>query len=217
MPARFTPFVNDQFYHIYNRGAEKKTIFQNKRDYSRFLKTFVYYHFEGPKPKFSNFYKYKLFKPNPQKKIVDIICYCLMPNHFHFLVRQLKEGGISEFVAKLTNSYTKYYNTKYDRVGALLQGQFKAVLVESDEQLLHLSRYIHLNPISSFLVKKLADYQFSSYPEYINSTKDSICSKEVIMSFFKFPAGYRKFVSDQISYAQNLELIKHKLIDEDLY
>src|SRR3989344_517839 len=116
MPTRTTPLVNEQIYHIYNRGVEKRRIFENRRTYKRFLQTINYYQYEGPKPKFSSFIKFKLFKPDPNKKIVDIIAYCLMPNHFHLLLRQVKEGGISEFIRKVSDSYTKYYNVKYDRV-----------------------------------------------------------------------------------------------------
>lgn len=213
MPARTIPLVNDQFYHIYNRGVEKRRIFENRRTYTRFLKTLNYYQLEGPKPKFSNFIKYKLFEPDPNKKIVDIICYCLMPNHFHFLIKQLREGGVSEFISKLINSYTKYYNIKFDRVGPLLQGPFKAVLIESDEQLVHISRYIHLNPISSFLVKKPEDYEWSSYNEYLDGK--GICAKEEILNFFKSVTDYKEFVNDQIDYAQRLELIKHQLLDAE--
>lgn len=137
-----------------------------------------------------------------------------MPNHFHLLLKQTSDGGISEFVGKLINSYTKFYNLKYNRVGPLFQGQFKAVLIESDEQLIHVSRYIHLNPITSFLVKDLSDYEWSSYNEYTNNHK-GICKKDEILGFFKDEASYQKFCLDQISYAQNLERIKHQLIDED--
>lgn len=135
-----------------------------------------------------------------------------MPNHFHFLIKQLKEGGITEFISKLSNSYTKYYNTKHTRVGPLLQGEFKAVLVESNEQFIHLSRYIHLNPIASLLVKNLKDFRWSSYEEYINNTH-GICAKEEILNSFKTPQDYEQFVLDQVSYAQSLERIKHHLID----
>ena len=137
-----------------------------------------------------------------------------MPNHFHFLIKQLKDGGITEFVSKLSNSYTKYYNTKYNRVGPLLQGEFKAVLIESDDQLIHVSRYIHLNPIASFLVKDLKNYRWSSYPEFTGEIKDGFCAKEEILSFFKSPKDYEKFVLDQVDYAQKLELIKHQLLEE---
>lgn len=214
MPARITPLVNGQIYHIYNRGVEKRRVFEDKRCYTRLLHAIKYYQLKGPKPKFSHSFNNSLFKPDPEKKIIDIICYCLMPNHFHLLIKQLSEGGISEFVSKLINSYTKFYNLKYKRVGPLFQGQFKAVLIESEEQLIHVSRYIHLNPIASFLVKDLNLYEWSSYKEYINNTK-GICNKEEIMGFFKDSASYQKFCLDQVSYAQNLERIKHQLIEDD--
>ena len=176
MPSRVFPFVNGQYYHIYNRGSEKRIIFENRLDYHRFLASMVYYQLAGPKPKFSNTLKRKSFK-NSDQKIVDIICFCLMPNHFHFLLRQSQENGVTEFTSKLSNSYTKYFNTKHNRIGPLFQGEFKAVLVESDEQLLHLSRYIHLNPFVSYLTKNLNYYEWSSYEEYINN-QPGICSKE---------------------------------------
>ena len=190
MPSRIFPFVNGQFYHIYNRGVEKRTIFEKNWDYSRLIKTIKYYQLIGPKPKLSRFLVGSIFKPDNDKKIVEIICYCLMPNHFHFLVKQLKDGGVTEFISKLSNSYTKYYNVKYNRVGPLLQGEFKAVLIESDEQLVHISRYIHLNPVVSFLVKNLSQYRWSSYKEYIANETNGISSKETIISFFKSPEGY---------------------------
>ncbi len=212
MPRRIIPFVNGYYYHIYNRGVEKRSIFENNRDYGRFIKTIKYYQVEGPKPKLSKFLNSSSFKLKLNNKLVEIICYCLMPNHFHFLIKQLKEGGITEFVSKLSNSYTKYYNTKHTRVGPLLQGEFKAVLVESNEQFIHLSRYIHLNPIASLLVKDLKNFRWSSYEEYINNTQ-GICFKEEILNSFKTPQDYQQFVLDQVSYAQSLERIKHHLID----
>ncbi|MCL4386966.1 transposase [Patescibacteria group bacterium] len=213
MPSRITPFVNEHYYHIYNRGVEKRNIFESGWDKSRFIKTMRYYQLEGPKPRLSNFFKYQIFKPNFDKKIVNIICYCLMPNHFHFLLKQVKDNGITEFVSKLSNSYTKYFNTKNKRVGPLFQGEFKSVLIESDEQLIHVSRYIHLNPLVSYLVKDLNLYKWSSYREYINGTK-GICDKKDILAFFNSPKQYKQFVLDQADYALNLELIKHQILEE---
>lgn len=214
MPSRIIPFVNGQFYHVYNRGSEKRQIFDTKKDFQHFIKAIKYYQLEGPKPKFSRFSSISLFKPELSKKIVDIIAYCLMPNHFHFLVRQTKDGGITEFISKLTNSYTRFYNTKYNRIGPLFQGEFKAVLVEYDEQLLHLSRYIHLNPLVAYLIKDLTDYEWSSYNEYVNNKKEGICSKQEILAFFNSPKEYKQFISDQADYALQTALYKHKLIDE---
>lgn len=214
MPYRVIPFVNQQIYHIYNRGSEKRNIFGDRRDYQRFLKTLGYYQLEGPKPKLSHYFKYQSFKPKLAKKVAEILAYCLMPNHFHLLLKQLEEGGISEMVAKISLSYTKYYNTKYSRVGPLFQGQFKAVLIESDEQLIHVSRYIHLNPIVSFLAKDLNKFDWSSYHEYLELISDGLCSIDDILAFFKSSQEYQQFVLDQVDYAKQLELIKHKLIDE---
>lgn len=213
MPGRITPLVNNEYYHVFNRGSDKRNIYFQQRDYSRFLKTFYYYKFCGPKTKFSQFTKSNLFKPVLNEKLVEILCFCLMPNHFHFLIKQLKDKGISIFLSQLTNSYTKYFNIKYGRVGALLQGTFKSVRIESDEQLIHLSRYIHLNPVVSGLVKLPEQYIWSSYPEY--AFQDPVlCSSDEIMSFFKSPQEYQEFVENQIDYANQLELIKHHMLDE---
>lgn len=217
MPGRTTSLVTGQFYHIYNRGSEKRDIFTQPRDYSRFQKTFYYYHLFGPKPSFSKFAKsdLNLFKPDPNKKLVEMICYCLMPNHFHFLVKQLKDNGISTFMSQLSNSYTKYFNTKYKRIGALFQGSFKAVLVKTDEQLVHLSRYIHLNPVVSGLVKNLNSYKWNSYPEYISGAK-VYCSSEEILNFYSSIKSYQEFVEAQIDYGTTLEILKHRVIEEDI-
>lgn len=213
MPSRVFAFANSYFYHVYNRGSEKKSIFESKRDYQRFIKIINYYQHLGPKPKFSHFSQFQTFKPELSKKIVDIIAFCLMPNHFHLLLKQLTDNGITEFVSKVSNSYTKYYNTKYNRIGPLLQGEFKAVLVENDEQLVHLSRYIHLNPRVSLLVKDLDSYEWSSYKEYLDQV-NGFCAKQEILSFFKNPQAYQKFVFDQIDYGEKLEQIKHQVLEE---
>ncbi len=215
MPYRTTPFIKNNFYHIYNRGVEKRKIFIDEGDHLRFIQTLQYYQFSGPKPRFSTHHRFKIkdFSNNP--KIVEIICYCLMPNHFHLLLKQVKEKGIQEFSSKVLNSYTKYFNTKNRRIGPLLQGQFKAVPVENDEQLLHLSRYIHLNPFVSELSKYRENFPFSSFAEFISSSNNSICVKEYILDFYKNPQDYRSFVKNHASYAKDLEKIKHLLIDDD--
>lgn len=138
-----------------------------------------------------------------------------MPNHFHFLLKQKIDHGISNFISNFTNSYTKYFNTKYDRVGPLFQGLFKAVLVESEEQLIHLSRYIHLNPVTSSLVKPedLQNYYWSSYPEYVDLLEDSLTNKHLILDFFPSIDKYKEFVLDQVDYAKKLEFIKHLILD----
>lgn len=149
--------------------------------------------------------------------LVEIIAYCLMPNHFHFLLKQRKENGIRQFVGNVANSYTKYFNTKRERTGPLFQGRFKAVRVETDRQLLHLSRYIHLQPFSSYLVKsleELIEYPYSSFPQYLGKTKEGLCMKEEVLDHFKSREKYKMFVFDNADYQRKLERIKHLLLEE---
>lgn len=210
MPGRITSLAIGEIYHIYNRGSEKRDIFTQYKDYKKFKQTFYYYQFTGPKPRLS-ISSFNSFQPNPQQKLVEILAYCLMPNHFHFMVKQIKDKGISIFMSQLGNSYTKYFNIKYRRVGPLLQGAFKAVLVETDEQLIHLSRYIHLNPVVSGICKTPEEYSWSSYDEYMNI--ESLCSTRLVLNLFPSKEKYAEFTKDQIDYGTTLEIAKHQLID----
>lgn len=214
MPYRLIPFTNDHYYHVFNRGVEKRKIFLDDDDYQRFIQTLQYYQFSGPKPRFSTYKRFRLQDFNKNPKIIEIICYCLMPNHFHMLVKQTKDSGVQEFVRKVTNSYTKYFNTKYRRVGHLFQGTFKAIPVETDEQLIHLSRYIHLNPYVSELTSDLETFPYSSYKDYIRGAENAFCNPEIVLNLFKGSKDYREFVKDYQSYALELERIKHLLIEE---
>ena len=151
-------FANDEIYHVFNRGVEKRPTFTDKRELSRALLTLDFYRFAKPPVKLSKFLvipkdQQKKFLENLKKefeKLIEIICFCLMPNHFHFMLKQKLDNGISTFVSNFTNSFTRYFNTKHERIGPLFEGIFKAVRIESEEQLIHTSRYIHLNPVSSF-------------------------------------------------------------------
>ena len=137
-----------------------------------------------------------------------------MPNHFHLLIQQVTEKGVQEFVGKLANSYTKYFNTRHNRIGPLFQGEFKAVLIESDEQLIHVSRYIHLNPYVSEITKDLNYYPYSSFLEYTKPMSDEICTKQPIMHFFQ-KDNYKNFIHDYEDYALGVKQISHLLIDFD--
>lgn len=214
MPYRTVPFINDNFYHLYNRGLQKEPIFNNRRDYSFFMQSLFYYQIENPKPKFSLYRQSKLFPIDLAKKMIEIVAYCLMPNHFHLLIKQVRDGGISEFMRRFIHSYTKYRNIKYQRQGPVLNGVFKAVRIETDEQLVHVSRYIHLNPLVSHLVKDLRLYNWSSYPVYIGLQTSEHIAKDYVLNFFKNPQVYEKFVLDQAEYGIALEQIKHLLLDE---
>lgn len=213
MPYRTTPLINGQYYHLYNRGLAKRNIFSTPKDYQRFIQTFFYYQIQNPKPKFSLYQDSSLYKIDPSKKTVDILCFCLMPNHFHLLIKQLQDDGTSEFMRRFIHSYNKYWNTKHDNFGPLLQGMFKAVLIESEEQLTHLSRYIHLNPLVAGITNDLNSYQWSSYYSYITPNDKSPVAKDEILQFFSSAGDYEKFVLDQADYGKTLELLKHNTID----
>lgn len=206
-----TIFANNEIYHIINRGVEKRITFLGRRDYLRFIETIEYYRVKKPL-RFSYKHRRLAQKRSIDKAIVEIICFCLMPNHFHLLVKQIQEGGITSFVSKLANSYTKYFNTKYKRVGPLFQGSFKAVRVENDEQLIHVSRYIHLNPIIDYLVRDLRRWTYSSYLEFLG-INNGFCQREEILSHFSNAFDYEKFVLDQEGYAREIKNMERLLLD----
>lgn len=215
MSFRKEPLVNDYYYHIFNRGVEKRAIFLDTQDHIRFLELLYYYQFGDPKPSFSQQKRFPKnnFENNP--RIIEITCYCLMPNHFHLDLKQLQENGIEQFLMKVLDSYTKYFNEKYKRVGPLFQGRFKSKIITNEEQLLHLTRYIHLNPCSAGLVNKPEDYEYSSYKEYIYYPQyKGICNPKPILSFFKNPNAYKIFVEDNIDYAKKLKEIEHLTLED---
>lgn len=215
-------FANDHIYHVFNRGIEKRPTFTNRREFIRAYETLKYYRFADLPIRLSKFLILKKedkvrFESslNSKNTLVEVIAFCFMPNHFHFLLRQNQDRGISKFMANFQNSYSKYFNTKHERVGPLLQGLFKAVLVEDDEQLIHLSRYIHLNPVTSYLIKvdDLNNYEWSSLPEYLDLKQGEFVAKDVVLDFFKSKEQYKKFVLDQVEYARKLETLKHLIIE----
>ncbi len=205
-------FANDEIYHIYNRGVEERSVFSSSKDCERFLNTFLYYQKDGVPLRFSFKKGFPLEKFAKLPNLIEIIGYCLMPNHFHFLLRQKKDKGITSFLSKATNSYTRYFNVLHKRIGPLFQGSFKAKRIEDDNQLLHVSRYIHLNPVVSFVVNDLNKYPYSSYLEYIHGV-DNICRKNIVMDQFPSREKYQQFVLDQVDYGQRLNAIKHLILE----
>jgi len=149
MPYRKVPLVTEEYYHIFNRSLDGKSIFIDRSDYLRALKTLKLYQ-RSVKIKFSYF---KIHTPENQQKIInslpkliEIIAYCFMPNHFHLIIKQVADEGIIKAIGKFSTSYSKYFNTKRNKLGPVFKGRFQAVLIENNSQLLHLSRYVHLNP-----------------------------------------------------------------------
>lgn len=224
MPGRTTPLVNNEIYHIFNRGVASQPTFFDKRDYKRTIETIFYYQNANLSIKYSRFLAFsseekQIILKNQRTLrdfLVEIISLCLMPNHFHLLLKQLRDNGISKFMSNFTNSYTRYLNTKIDRTGPVFEGKFKSVRIETQNQLLHVSRYIHLNPYTSFVVKSLKDlefYPYSSLPAYIGFINASNYSREIIMGNFKNEQKYKEFVFDQAGYQKLLHRIQHLILE----
>lgn len=175
-------FVNGECYHVYNRGVEKRDVFLDERDYFRFLISIKgVNHFGandfldacGPED------RPKVGDERKREALVEMICYCLMPNHFHFVLKQNGEGGVPKFMQKLCTAYTMYFNKKNERTGVLFQGPYKAKHVDGDQYLLQVSRYIHLNPLDLLEGEEseaefLKNYKWSSLQFYLDEKRHSL-------------------------------------------
>jgi len=223
MPGRNIALVNENCYHVLNRGVASQKFFNCERDYYQFIDRMNYYRNNNLPIGFAQLMdlplriKRDLLNQLEVKKdfLIDIIAFCLMPNHFHLLLKQRTNNGISKFLSNLSNSFTRYYNVKHKRSGTLLQGRFKAILVKSDEQLIHLSRYIHLNPYSAGLIKTLSElkkYPYSSLKEFISNHK-GFCKPDIVKDQFADKDIYWQFVSDRADYQQSLEIIKKLVLE----
>ncbi|MBI2074417.1 MAG: transposase [Candidatus Levybacteria bacterium] len=222
MPGRLTPLVNDEVYHIFNRGINRQPTFTTLREYQRALLSIEFYRISSPPIRLSKFLQVDKERQAQiadimakSEKLVQIICFCLMPNHFHFLLKQKKENGISKFIANFQNSYTRYFNVRNNRDGSIFLDQFKAKRVETDEQLVHVSRYIHLNPYTGYVVKslpKLEEYPWSSFPKYLKR-EDNFTEPSLILDFFKNINEYKKFVFDQADYQKKLKEMEHLILE----
>lgn len=196
MPARNTVklYLKDTYYHVYNRGVEGRDIFQDDKDYKVFLgfiKRYLTILIQDEVQPQRIQWKQKLYDE------VQLTAYCLMPNHFHLLLKQKTKEGMTKFIRALMNSYVRYFNRKYKRIGGLFQGIFKAVPIDNDAYLLHLTRYIHLNPldVEGMDLHKLEDY-YCSYGEYIGRRETPwIVHKEISVNFGSKLAGIGRFDS----------------------
>ena len=208
MSTRKTPFVNNEFYHIYNRGIDKRSIVGDARDVERFMQSIG--EFNALEPIGSIYEKHFADKKfgslasktdkNELEKLVNIVAYCLNQNHYHFILEQLAEKGIEKFMHRLGTGYTKYFNNKHKRTGSLFQGKFKSIHVSSNEYLLHLSVYVNLNNrIHKFGSKasKFMSYR-SSWDEYIRNEKSirGLCVKDIVLNQFDGGEDYQKFAED---------------------
>lgn len=211
--------AENEFYHIYNRGTEKRKIFLDDRDYFRFLLSmrlmndekdglmFLWknYHAKYPNSSIEEFLRSDLKKSKP---LVEFICYSLVSNHFHFMMRQLAEKGIEKFMQRIGIGYAMYFNSRYERNGALFQGKFKSSWVRP-ENFLYLSVYINCNA-EIHGIEKAESWRWSSYSDYLGKTKYGLCDKRIIMSNFKGSQNYKNFA------VENSKAMKEKKADEKL-
>jgi putative transposase len=218
-------FSLNEFYHIYNRGVEKRRIFVKPTDYERFIK--LLYLCNGTEPIVTKLVQGlssdDLFSFNVGNKIVDIGAYCLMPNHFHLLLKERVENGISIFMLKLLTGYSMYFNKKYKRTGRLFEGTFKANHLDDDNYLKYIYAYLHLNPIKLIDSKwkergishtkkakdYLVNYKYSSYPDYIKISRAEgrILNKKVFPDYFSGKKEFKNFVNDWLNYKDEGEEI----------
>ncbi|MBI5358341.1 transposase [Candidatus Amesbacteria bacterium] len=227
MPAKnsIKEFIADSYYHIYNRGVEKRRIFVDEQDHGVFLKYLGEYltpkdeaylrdvltdFHSSPKQKAD---AAKMLKLNNFSDTVTLLAYCQMPNHFHLLVKQTVATSIDSLMNSFSTRYSMYFNKRYKRVGHLFQGTYKAVLVKTEAQLLHLTRYIHKNPASKGV--PLQSYPHSSYKNYLNMvTTGWVKPNEILNHFAKTGYNsYREFVESNIDY-DSQDFVKELILDE---
>ena len=191
MARRKTYFLPGHYYHIFNRGSNRELIFRESDNY-RFLLSRV--------------------KDYSSRFKISVIAYCFMPNHYHFLLRQDGTELISLFVQRTFNSYTKAFNKTYQRTGTLFEGPFKSIHVETDNHLIHLCRYIHLNPLEAGLVTNLDDWPYSNYLEWVGKRAGTLYDVQFVQTYFANPDEYEQFVleyipsKDVVKTIQNLSL-----------
>lgn len=207
-------FAEGEYYHIYNRGTDKRDIFMDPEDYTRFFESIIEFNCLEPIGSiFENSFRKKEGKQlgslasKSDEKLVKLIAYCLNPNHYHFLLQQVCKRGVERFMQRLGTGYTKYVNHKYHRMGGLFQGTFKAVHVESNAYLLHLSAYVNLNhqvhQLGSLASK-------SSWGEYVGKSSLKICDSADILGQFRNPKEYREFSENSLKGT----LARRGLLDE---
>lgn len=192
MPQRHNIFFKDNYYHIYNRGAGKQNIFLSDENYR---------------------YCLELIHKYSAKFQIKVIAYCLMPNHYHFLLRQDSDIPISDFMRSVFNSYVQSFNRWYQRSGTMFQGRFKHLVVEKDSYVLQLCRYIHLNPVAAHLVGRPEDWIFSDFSVWIDQNSPWQLDNEFISCYFSTPKEYQNFVMGYLEEKQQDEKILKYLFD----
>lgn len=187
-------FEIGKYYHIYNRGSDKRDIILDEEDIKRFFQGLIEFNSEEPVKsiylKNLKKYKFKELSSSTTQKLVDIIAYCINPNHFHLILSPLMEKGIEKFMQRI-GGYTRYFNEKYDRSGVLFQGRFKSKEILDDRYLTQLSAYVNFNNLDKDF-KLISNLSKSSLQEYIKDEAKGICNKTLVLNNFKTKEEYYK-------------------------
>jgi putative transposase len=192
MPNRADTFIPGQYYHIYNRGAAKEPIFSNQGNYEYLL---------------------QLVRRYQKKYSVTVLAYCLMPNHYHLLLRQETDEPLSKFINVLFNAYVQAVNIQQKRKGTLFEGRYKHIRIDRWEYLIHLCRYIHRNPVKARLATKPEDWPFSNYRDWIGLRNGTLKDDTFIRDHFMHAQNYLEFVNDFQDDQRNYEKISNYTFD----
>lgn len=223
--------VTGHYYHVINRGIDGRDLFLDKEDYKRFLESLEVFNT-------TNLTTIQLTRKrksidsgptanqnNTDQPLVEILCFCLLPNHFHLLLKQVQDKGIAKFIQKVNTGYVCYFNLKYERQGALFQGKYKSVNIQNDTQFLHVSRYIHLNVLDLYKPKWregalrdwgkfksiLENYPWSSYLIFLKKKPTNLCRPGLLGEFFQTTADYENFLKEWAE--RNLVDIKEFILE----
>ncbi len=217
-------FANGEYYHVFNRGVDKRDVFSDVHDYDRFTISMNLLNDEedglmigwrdykkgNPGANVEDFLKLSFRNREP---MVEIIAYCLNPNHYHFILKQINVKGIENFMHKIGISHTKYYNKKNKRSGSLFQGVFKSAHIDSNEYLLYLSAYVNKN---NFIhgYSKDDEWKYSSLLDYLGERMDSLVSKDIILGQFANISDYKEFIDRNALYMREKKELEKYLIEE---
>lgn len=219
MPHRKTPLVNGEIYHIFNRSIAQVPIFNTKRNHDRFLNLIEYYRFSNVPNRYSYFQRQspskrieilnQLYAAN--KKKIEIFSFSLMPNHFHLLIQQIENQGIREYMKIIQESYAKYFNIIQQRSGSVIQQAFKTVRIVSESHFVHTARYIHLNPLTGYVIKsaeELETYPLTSFIDHISTDPRPFVNTKQLLSLFPSIEKFKQHTFDQLDYQRTLAEIK---------
>ncbi|MBM2817782.1 MAG: Tnp protein [Parcubacteria group bacterium] len=208
-------FVTGEFYHIYNRGVDKRVIFSDTYDTKRFFQSMEEFNAEKA---IGSIYENSFVKKDPKSppaqlggeasKLVNFVCYCLNPNHYHFILEQVMDNGIEKFMQRIGTGYTMYFNNRYKRTRSLFQGVFKSSHIDSNEYLLHSSVYVNLN---NRVHKIDGDLSWNSWNEYAGEKSSDFCKKDIILGQFNNRDEYKKFAQSSL-----IDILKRKEEEKDL-